>query len=1234
MANASKAGTRAVVIGLVAVTLLAAAGVGGWFWYRSRTVCPSADMVAVLRANSRGVGHMERFKFRPAVEAFEDVARLAPDWEPGQVNLGIALMTLAKGESVSQQEKDEANRRAAALFEGILARNPKGEFASYAHYCLGLMIYFKGDPDHFEIARQHFKTIAEELDPHDAATWYWLGKTTADTGGDTQDVLACYRRAHDLDPYLNAALQGLHDLLRREGKEEEATALMKRREALDHNRWLSSIDSRYWSDLGRYARVIGFDPQQAPPRTGPVPVFLHDKKLQVRLAPGARWATADDLGTGPVGELRRQVRRRFGAVMVVLDYNRDGKPDLFLLSAVVENGQVRDLLLRNDGLGSFTDVTADAGLAGPRPTLGCCVADFDNDGYPDLLLTGAGQQWLFRNNQHGGFEDVTAAAGLDQLKSVYLGASGVDLDQDGDLDLVIAQLADTPEHALAALKGDHAPGGGVAVFINVSEAPPAARPSEDPPPLKLRFRRDDTLGAKLGDGVPTVGMAVSDVDLDLDLDLVLLQDRKRPVLALNDRLLEFHRDVLPETQLPARPWNGALVIDVNNDQRSGLFFIGPGRDPILLVRRLVHGERDPAKWFEPGATNSPPLLQAQVIDLDQDGWADIVGLSEQRCPVLLHNEGRRLALVPEGLGPDADWPNDLVAVAVADVNCDGRPDLVIWSERDGLQIRVNQGNGNNGLKLELSGHRHIEANGSVVRSNAQAFGTRIAIQAGDLQTSAEFTTLSAGLGQSLQPLMLGLGRYNEPDVFRLRWPDTSIQAEFNSLSPTACHVLRLEQENRKETSCPILFTWNGERFGFVTDFLGAGSLGEPLAGGGHRQPRAEESIKIEAGQLKPRDGKYVLKIAEPMDEVTYLDRLQLLVLDQPPGVRTYPDERFADPPPSQDLLAFREEIHPLRATDHRGRDVTGKLCTWDRDTASGFAWRAWIGFAEEHWVELDFGDRLARLGPNDPMVLCLAGWTDYPYPESLWAARQAGVELLAPVLERLVPDGRWQAIAEVGFPAGLPRMMTLDLTGKLGGPRCLLRLRTNMQVHWDQIFIAPIAERTPRDVASAGGKRNGLVRVTPLEVYAATLAPRGCMQEHSPDGRLPTVYDYDRVRGLPVNRLQGQLTRFGDVTALLRAADDCFVLFGPGDELTAEFNARTLPPLPQGWMRSFVLRTWGYCKDCAPFTATGDTVEPLPFRGMSRYPYGPDEHYPRDPLHDEYRRKYNTRLVGPVLPRR
>ena len=119
------------------------------------------------------------------------------------------------------------------------------------------------------------------------------------------------------------------------------------------------------------------------------------------------------------------------------------------------------------------------------------AAEWGDREQPDGIdIAGVGRQWLFRNDGKGTFEDVTAVAGLDKLTSVCLGSAFVDLDQDGDLDLLVAQYAATPEQALAALqgKGTGPPNGGLAVFINVGEAP-AARPTQDPAPCQPKFRR-------------------------------------------------------------------------------------------------------------------------------------------------------------------------------------------------------------------------------------------------------------------------------------------------------------------------------------------------------------------------------------------------------------------------------------------------------------------------------------------------------------------------------------------------------------------------------------------------------------------------------------------------------------------------------------------------------------------------------------------------------------------------
>ena len=162
-----------------------------------------------------------------------------------------------------------------------------------------------------------------------------------------------------------------------------------------------------------------------------------------------------------------------------------------------------------------------------------------------------------------------------------------------------------------------------------------------------------------------------------------------------------------------------------------------------------------------------------------------------------------------------------------------------------------------------------------------------------------------------------------------------------------------------------------------------------------------------------------------------------------------------------------------------------------------------------------------------------------------------------------------------------------------------------MECYYDQAFVA-VRDR----------QAELRCRVTTLPVARAVLGHRGYTREVSPDGRLPLVYDYDHVDPAPLARMSGKVTRSGDVTRLLRTDDDRFCVVGPGDEVRLEFEAKGLPPLPAGWTRGYVLRTFGYCKDADPFTATSDTVEPLPWRGMPAFPFAAGVIRPASAAHD------------------
>jgi len=496
---------------------------------------------------------------------------------------------------------------------------------------------------------------------------------------------------------------------------------------------------------------------------------------------------------------------------------------------------------------------------------------------------------------------------------------------------------------------------------------------------------------------------------------------------------------------------------------------------------------------------------------------------------------------------------------------------------------------------------------SSLRTNADGVGARVAALAGPTVALMENTTLSASLSQPRLPVVLGLGPAARADVVRIRWPDGVPQAE---LDIAAGKLVRIEETSRKTTSCPVLFAWDGKGYAFVTDLLGAGVTGEMLPDGTARVPRPHESVLVRPAPVpvtEPDGSRIVrLKIAEPFDEVLYLDAAAVFAVDHPDECDAVPDERFpgSDPQPTGDTLLLGPPIFPRRATNHSGRDVIAAISAADGQYAADFAARSWLGYAEEHFVDLDFGGDLARFGPADRLVLELHGWTDYPYPESMWAAAQAGVDLLPPMLERLHADGTATTLLEVGFPAGLPRVITREITGLAPGSDCRLRIRTSMQIGWDRIAVRPLVTTLPAGTgtrATAVGSTAGAslpdadacVR-TQLPLVRATLACRGLARERVAEPRGPVRYDDDARDRVPTTRWRGSFTPVGDVFHHVAKDDTSLAVCGPGGEVECTFDATGLPPLPSGWRRSFVLEAAGHTRDTSPLTDGAGNVLPLP----------------------------------------
>ena len=424
----------------------------------------------------------------------------------------------------------------------------------------------------------------------------------------------------------------------------------------------------------------------------------------------------------------------------------------------------------------------------------------------------------------------------------------------------------------------------------------------------------------------------------------------------------------------------------------------------------------------------------------------------------------------------------------------------------------------------------------------------------------------------------------------------------------------------------MIFTWNGERFEFVTDVLGVAPLGASAGDGAYFPVDHDEHVQIPRGALVARNGRYEVRIAEELREVAFLDQVELIAVDHPAGQEIFVNDQFQDPPfPDLEIYRVARHIPPVAARDDRGADVLSRVLARDRTYPDAFP-RDPAGIAAPHRLDLDFG---AAAAPGGRALLVLNGWVDWADGSTfLAAAQRPGGGLAMPRL--LVKDeaGRWvTAIASMGIPAGKPKTIVVDLTGKFRSASREVRIETNLCVYWDEIFLAE-----PAPPAGAGP---AIVR-TALAPAAASLRFRGFSRAViDPRRKQPESFDYQSWTAVSMwNPTPGLYTRYGEVTGLLARVDDELVVMGSGDEIRLAFDAAALPPLAPGRERDFLLKVDGWAKDADANTAYSQSVEPLPFHAMSRYPYPAGEAYPDDAEHRRYRRTYNTRpalrLVRPL----
>lgn len=1025
---------------------------------------------------------------------------------------------------------------------------------------------------------------AAAMDPNNVRVWYSLGLTHF-TGDNPSLAITDFERAIKIDPndadscyylgslYLNlknydnaikqfeAALKinplhasaefGLASALQRSGKTADARAHLKRFQQITQAKIGTPLTVTY-GEQGHNATVEDMLAPLLP--AGPmIPVKFVAQG-------GAASAAASSTAGYAVG----------GGVCI-LDVESKGEKDIVAMGA----GDAAIHVYRPLPGGALEEIPAQqTGLSAAGEGISCAVGDYDNDGKPDLAVALNDRIILFHNLGQGKFADVTKTVGIEQLNRPA-GLTFIDFDHDGDLDLYVTGAP------IASGKG---------------------------PSVLWRNNGDSTFTewtspTGLAGTANTTGATLSDINNDRAVDLVVTGGASAPTIYENQREGAF-KTVPLYSETGLAPTVGVCVFDFNKDGWMDVAVTHAGAPGISLWRNVQ------GKSFERVALPASGITAAwgvTAIDIDNDGWIDLAAIVETANGPELRvwrNRG------PEGFEDvtSAVGLNSLKlvnprSVIAADVDGDDAADLIVTQLNTPPLVLHNQGgNKNHSLRIDLTG----------LADNKSAIGTKVEVFSNGHVQKFEVAGGSGYLSQGSTEILAGLGQSDSADVVRLLWPTGVPQDE---LDVAANKPAALQELDRRGSSCPVLFAWDGNKYQFVSDVIGAAVVGHWVSPTATNKARPDEWIKVDGSQLKPRNGYLSLRFGEPMEEINYIDQLRLVAVDHPANTEVYPDERFLNEPPfaSGATVVASPQTHALAgAWDDQGRDVLALLATRDHKYVRDFTNLKYVGYANMHTLTLDLGD----WSPGNPLRLFLHGFIEYFSASSMYAAWQAGLQPISPFVEAQMPDGSWKRIInDMGFPAGLPRTIVVDLTEKLPPGARRIRIKTNLQIYWDQVLV----DNGPEIAANT--------RRTELPLAMAHLAFRGYPQQV--DGKTPgdLTYHYDRISATgPFQWQRGSYTKYGDVTPLLKQIDNHYVIFGSGEEIDAEFSDASLPPLPSGWKRDYFFYANGFVKDMDFYEAMPFTVAEMPFHEMSTYPYPASEHYPEDNRSLKYRLNWNDRF--------
>ncbi len=796
--------------------------------------------------------------------------------------------------------------------------------------------------------------------------------------------------------------------------------------------------------------------------------------------------------------------------------------------------------------------------------------DLDKNGTLEILLQNTNGISQLRMIEEGNWEriDIIQYQGLKEGTGVLL---PVDYDHDGDLDLLSGQ------DGVSLYQNS-----GEGVFTDVS---------------------DKTFVSNQDNGLTqntVIDAFAADFDDDGDIDIFTINQDLGCTLFNNLRQGKL-RAVSDHTDIPQNvKYTSVAVGDYDNDGNFDLLLATSTSIELYRNRGDATFVRDIGSEGIFSNISNYQVKEIKSLDYDNDGFLDIWVISPQGFSMFRNDGTGRFTDTSSIINVNPPLDNGISGL-VADFDNDGDLDLFYLSENGKLRaLKNNGGNQNNWLQVKLEG---ITTGNNKV--NRDGIGSKLEVKVRDLY-QLQYV--------SQQISHFGLGSFDGADVVRVVWTNGVPQ---NVIEPKAKQ--RIMEKQILKGSCPFLYVYDGEKYQFVTDLLWRAPLGLVTSMGFVAPDETRDFIKISASQIQPKSGRYSIQITEELWETAYFDMVKLIAVDHPENTDIFVNEQYR-PPPFEDFKIYTvsDKRYPKSAKNHKGDDFLERLKYSDYQYAFEHIPGLYQGVVEKHAIILDLGD----IPDNESVILYLNGWI-FPTDTSINIALSQNPDIAPnfPSVAVKDSDGKWKTVIPlIGIPAGKNKTITVDLTDKFLSKDRKVRIETDMQIYWDAVFFTV-------------GNQDVPVTITELKPDTADLHYRGFSEMYRPNPHAPHLFDYQKFTTLPQWRdLEGFYTRFGDVNTLLQEVDDMYVILNAGDEITVEFDASRLPPLKQGWIRDFILYSDGWDKDGDINTLTSQTVGPLPFHKMSKYPYPESENYPNDPAHLRYQLEYNTRRVTHQLP--